>query len=168
MEFYVKGKKQLKILSHSILVFISIGLLRSSYFNFLRSFQILLFLTNFFQRPSLYRHENVTPVMDFSVNGKKKLENLPYKFFVIVSIALLRSSYCNFLRAFQSFLILTIFTRMPSFYRHEKVTRFKEFSANGEKNNLKNFPMGFQSLFQLHCYGQVTSISYVHFRSLCS
>ena len=71
MEFYVKGKKQLKILSYSILVFISIGLLRSSYFNFLRSFQIFLFLTNFFQRPSLYRHENVTPVIDFSVYGKK-------------------------------------------------------------------------------------------------
>ena len=43
---------------------------------------------------------------------------------------------------------------------------FMEFSVSGE-NNLKIFPTSFSSLFHLRCYSQVTSISYVHFRSIC-
>ena len=35
------------------------------------------------------------------------------------------------------------------------------------KNSLKIFPTSFLSLFHLHCYSQVTSISYVHFRPFC-
>ena len=64
-------KKQPKKLSYRILVIVSIALLRSGYFNFLRSFQILLFLTNFTQLPSVNQHEKVTRFMEFSANGKK-------------------------------------------------------------------------------------------------
>ena len=69
MEFSVNGKKQPKNLSYRILVIISFGLLRSSYFNFLCSFQILLFLTKNIQMTSLNQHEKVTPFMKVSVNG---------------------------------------------------------------------------------------------------
>ena len=113
MEFSVNGKKQSKNLSYRILVIFSIGLLRSSYFNFLGSIQIVLFLTNSFQLPSLYPHEKLTPFVELSVNGKKKLKNLAYKFFVITSFALLRSSYFNFLRPFQILLIWTNSVQMP-------------------------------------------------------
>ena len=71
LEFSVNGKKQPKNLSCRILVIISFGLLRSSYFNFLRSFQIILFLTKFTQMPSVNQHEKVTSFMEFSANGKK-------------------------------------------------------------------------------------------------
>ena len=63
--------KKLENLSYKFFVFISVALLRSSYFNFLRSFQILLFLTNFIQMTSLNQHEKGTLFMEFSVNGKK-------------------------------------------------------------------------------------------------
>ena len=96
----------------------------------------------------------------------KKLENLSYKFFVIISFALLRSSYFIFSHSLQIFLFLKSFTQSPSLNRHEKVTGFMEFSVNGKKN-LKTFHTSFSSLYQLHCYGQVTSISYVQFRSFC-
>ena len=125
--------KKLENLPYKFFVIISFALLRSSYFIFLRSFQIFLFSTNFIQKPSLNGHEIVTLFLEFSVNGKKILENSPYKFFVNISIALLRSSNFNFLRAFQSILFLTNSTQMPSLNRHEKVTRFMEFSAKGKK-----------------------------------
>ena len=166
MEFSVNGKKQPKNLSYRILVIISFGLLRSSYFIFLGSFQIVLFLTNFFQMPSLYRHEKLTLFVKFSANGKKKLKNLPYKFFVIISFALLQSIYFNFLHSFQIILFLTILTQMPSLKWYQKVTPFMELSVN-VKNNWKKNPTSFSSLFQLQSYGQITSISYVHFRSFC-
>ena len=41
---------------------------------------------------------------------------------------------------------------------------FLDFSLNGEKQYKKTSPK-FLSLFHLHCHSQVTSISYVHFRS---
>ena len=83
--------------------------------------------------PSLNGHEIVTLFMEFSVNGKKQVENIPYKNFVNVSIALLRSRNFNFLRAFQSILILTIFIQMPFLHRHERVTRFIVFIVIGKK-----------------------------------
>ena len=95
----------------------------------------------------------------------KKLESLSYKVFVIVSFALLRSSYFIFLISITINLFLTMFTQLPFLTRHEKVTCFMKFSVNGKKN-LKIFHTSFSSLFRLRCYGQVTSISYVHFRSL--
>ena len=138
MEISVIFKKQLKKISYKFFVTISFALLRWSYFNFLRSFQIFLFLTSLTQMPSLNRHEKVTRFMEFSANGKKTIEKIiPYKLFVIISIALLRWSYFNFLRSFQIILFLTIFTQMPSLHRHEKVTRFMELSASGKKNNWK-------------------------------
>ena len=95
----------------------------------------------------------------------KKLKSLSYKVFVIVSFALLRSSYFIFLISITINLFLTMFTQLPFLSRHEKVTCFMKFSVNGKKN-LKIFHTSFSSLFRLRCYGQVTSISYVHFRSL--
>ena len=133
IKFSVKGKEKLESLSNKIFVIISFALLRSSYFNFLISFKINLFLTNFTQLPSLNRHENVTPFMEFSVKGKRYIKVLSHKFYVIASFALLWSSYFNFLRSFQIFLSLTIFIRMTSVNRHEKVTRFMKFSVNGKK-----------------------------------
>ena len=91
---------------------------------------------------SLNRHEKVTPFLEFSVNGKKQPKNISCRILVIISFGLLRSSYFNFLRSFQIILFLTKFTQMPSVNRHEKVTSFMEFSANGKKNNLKIFPLG--------------------------
>ena len=126
-------KKQLKNNSYRIVVFISFALLRSSYFNFLRPFQIFLFLKIFIEMPSLNRHEKVTFSWNFPQMVKKQLKNNSYGIVVILSFALLRSSYFNFLRPFQIFLFLKIFIEMPSLNRHEKVTRFLEFSANGKK-----------------------------------
>ena len=49
--------------------------------------------------PFLNRLAKVTRLMEFSANGKKKQpKNLSYRILVIISIALLRSSYFNFLR----------------------------------------------------------------------
>ena len=130
----VKGKKLLKKISYKFFVINSIAKLRSSYFNFLRSFQIILFLTIFTQMPCLNRHEKVTRFMEFSANGKKSIENFfTHKLFVIIWIAMLRSSYCNFLRSFQILLFLTNYIQMTSLNRHERVTRFMEFSVNGKK-----------------------------------
>ena len=169
MEFSANGKKkQVKKLSYRILVIISIALLRSSYFNFLRSFQILLFSTIFMQMTSLKQHENNTPFMEISLNGKEYFKIFSYKFSVLTSFALLQSSFFNFLHPIQIILFFTNFTQMPSLNWHEKVTRFTEFSANGKKTNLKIFHTSFSSIFQLQCYGQITAISYVHFRSFCS
>ena len=99
----------------------------------------------FIEMPSLNRHEKVTGFMEFSVNIKK-LENLPYKFFVIISFALLRSSYFNFSRPFQILQILTNFIQVPFLYRHGKGTSFMVFIVNG-KENLRMFPLGLSSLF---------------------
>ena len=82
---------------------------------------------------SLNRHENVTPLMEFSLNGKKQPKNLSYRILVIVSIGLLRSNYFSFLISFKINLFLTNFTQLPSVNQHEKVTRFMEVSANGKK-----------------------------------
>ena len=61
MEVPVNGKKIQKTL---LTIFSSLillhCLLQSSYYNFLRSFQIFLFLTNLTQMPSLDRYEKVT------------------------------------------------------------------------------------------------------------
>ena len=168
MEFSANGKKkQAKKLSYRILVIISIALLRSSYFNFLRSFQILLFSTIFMQMTSLNQHENNTPFMEISLNGKEYFKILSYKFSVLISFALLQSSFFNFLHSIQIILFLTILTQMPSLNWYQKVTIFMEFSVNGKKQVKKTFPTSFSSLIQLHCYSQVTSISYIHFRSFC-
>ena len=126
-------KKRLENLSYWFLVKVSFALLRSSYFNFLRSLQILLFLTNFIQLPSLNRYERVTFFMEISVAGQSELENLSYKIFVIISFALLRSIYFNFVPSFRINLFFTNFTQMPSVNWHEKGTRFTEFSANVKK-----------------------------------
>ena len=83
--------------------------------------------------PSLNGHEIVTLFMEFSVNGKKQVESIPYKNFVNISIALLRSSNFKFLRPFQILLILTIFIQMPFLNRHERVTRFMVFIVIGKK-----------------------------------
>ena len=48
--------------------------------------------------------------MEISVAGKNEHENLSYKFFVIISFALLRSSDFSFLISFQINLFLTNFT----------------------------------------------------------
>ena len=159
MEFSAKGKKTIEeLFSHKLFVIVWIALLRSSYCNFLRSFQILLFLTIFTQITSVNRHDKVTPFMEFSVIGKKQPKNISFRILVIISIGLLRSNYCNFLRSFQIILFLTNYIQMTSLDRHEKVTRFKEFSVNGKKQLKKTFLTSFSSLFQLHCYSQVTSI----------
>ena len=60
IEFFVKVKNNSKNFAYKFVVIISFALLQSSYFNFSRSFQIILFLTNFTQLPSLNRYEKVT------------------------------------------------------------------------------------------------------------
>ena len=90
-------KKNLNNFSFKFFVIISFALLQSRYFNFLHSFQIIVFLRNFTQLP-LYRYEKVTPFMEFSVKGEKQFEVISYKFFVIILFALLQSSYFNFIR----------------------------------------------------------------------
>ena len=66
-------KKQLKNNSYRIVVIFSFALLRSSYFNFLRPFQIFLFLKTFIEMPSLNRQEKVTGFMELSVDVKKTI-----------------------------------------------------------------------------------------------
>ena len=130
MEFFVKMKNNLKNISYEFFVIISFALLQSNYFLFLPPFQIILFLPNFTHIP-LNRYDKVTPSTEFSVNGKKYIKNISYKFFAIISFALLQSNYFIFLRSYQVFLFLTIFTQIPS-NRYEKVTPFMEFSVNGK------------------------------------
>ena len=120
-EFCVKEKSNFIKTSSTFSVLISSALLQSIYFNFLRSFQIILFLTNFTQL-TLNRYEKATPFMEFSVNGKKYFRNDSYKFFVIIAFALLQSNYFNFLRTFQSILYEVNFTQKPSLCQNEKVT----------------------------------------------
>ena len=103
--------------------------------------------------------------MEFFVKGKNNLKNISYRFFVIISFAWLESNYFNFLRSFQINLFSTNSTQIP-LNRYEKAIPFMEFSVKGKKN-LKNISYNFSSLFHLHCYSQVTSISYDHFRPLC-
>ena len=83
--------------------------------------------------PPLLRHERVTFFMEISVTGKNELENLSYKFFIIISFALLRSSYFNFLISFRINLFSTNFTQLPFLNWHEKVTTFMEISVNGKE-----------------------------------
>ena len=71
--------------------------------------------------PSLTRYEKVTPFLEFSVNGKKLLKIVSYKFFVNMSFELLQSKYFNFLRSFQIIVFLTNFTQKPFSNRYEKV-----------------------------------------------
>ena len=101
--------------------------------------------------------------MEFSVKRKYNLKIICYMFFVIFSFALLESNYFNLLRSFQIDMFLTNFTQIFSLNRFEKVKNFSEVV----KNNLKLLPTSSSSLFHLNCYSQGTSISYVHFRSLC-
>ena len=70
MEFFVEGKNKLKTVSYKFFAIISFALLQSRYFNLLRSFRIIVFLTNFTQIP-LNRYKKVSPFMEFSVYGKK-------------------------------------------------------------------------------------------------
>ena len=162
MEFSVNGKKQSRNLSYRILVIISIGLLRSSYFNFLGSIQIVLFLTNSFQIPSLYRHEKLTPFVELSVNGKKTWKSC-IQFFRHYFICFATVKLLQFLTSISDPSNLNKFCSNAFLNRHEEVTPFMVFIVNGKKN-IKKFHTNFSSLFQLHCYGQVTSISYVQFR----
>ena len=74
MEISVNGKEYFKILSYKFSVFTSFALLESSFFNFLHSIQIILFLTILTQMPSLNWYRKVTIFMEFSVNGKKQLK----------------------------------------------------------------------------------------------
>ena len=71
MEISVAGKNELENLSYKFFANISFALLRSIYFNFLRSLQIFLFLEIFIEMPSLNWHEKVTGFMEISVNGKE-------------------------------------------------------------------------------------------------
>ena len=75
LEFLMEEKNNSKSISYKFFIFISLALLQSNYFNFLRSIQIILFLTNFTQK-LLYRYEKVTPFIEFSVNGKKSLKRI--------------------------------------------------------------------------------------------
>ena len=54
-----KSRNNLKNITCKFFVISSFALLQSNYFNFLRSFQIIVFLTNFTQMPSLNRYEKV-------------------------------------------------------------------------------------------------------------
>ena len=83
-EFFVKAKNNFKNISFKFFVFISFALLQSKSFNFLRSFQIILFLTNFTQIP-VNRYEKVIPFMEFSVKGKKYVNNISHRIFVLIS-----------------------------------------------------------------------------------
>ena len=76
MEFFVEGKSNFTDKSYKFFVVISFALLQSNYFNFLRSFQVILFSTNFTQIP-LNRYEKVTPFMKFAKKGKKNFKNIP-------------------------------------------------------------------------------------------
>ena len=164
MEFSANGKKTNEKKScYKFFVFISISLLRSSYFTCLRPFQILLIWTNLIQMPSLNRYEKVIPFMEFSVNGKKELENLSYKFFVIISFALLRSSYFNFLRSVQIILFLTNLTQMPSLNWYQKVTLFMEISVKGKKQLKKFFLQVFRDYF--NCIATVKLLQFLTFTS---
>ena len=138
MEFPVNGKKQFKNNSYKFFVIFSIALLQSNYFNFLRLFQNIVFLTNFIQI-LLIRYEKVSPSMEFYVNGKKQFKKFSYKFFVITSFALLQSNYFNFLRSFQIIVFLLNFIQI-TLNRYEKVSPFMEFSLNCKKKSSKFFP----------------------------
>ena len=70
MEFFVKGKNNLENNSYKLFVIISFVLLQSRYFNLLRLFRIIVFLTKFTQIP-LNRYKKVGLFMEFSVYGKK-------------------------------------------------------------------------------------------------
>ena len=166
MQISVAGKNELENLAYKFFVNISFALLRSSYFNFLRSLQILLFLTNFIQMLSLNRHDRVTFFKEISVAGKNELENLSYKFIVIISFALLRSSYCYFLTSFKINLFLTNFTQLLFYIDTRKLLVSRNFPQM-VKNNWKIFHTKFSSLFHLHCHFQFTSILYLPFVSFC-
>ena len=60
--------------------------------------------------------------MEFFAKGKNDLKNISYKFFIIISFALLQSSYFNFLQSFQTIVFSTKFTQTPSLNRYEKFT----------------------------------------------
>ena len=60
MEFSVSGKELFKIVYYKFSVIIFFELLKSRYFSFLLSFQIIVFFTNFTRMPSLNRYEKVT------------------------------------------------------------------------------------------------------------
>ena len=102
--------------------------------------------------------------MESFVKGKNNLKNISYKFFVIISFALLQSTYFNLLGSFQIIVFSTMFTQIP-LNLYKEVSPFMEFSVYGKKS-LKIFPRSCASLFHLHCYTQTTSISYVHIKSL--
>ena len=74
MEISLNGKEYFKILSYKFSVITSFALLQSSFFNFLHSIQIILFLTTLTQMPSLNWYQKVTIFMEISVNGKKQLK----------------------------------------------------------------------------------------------
>ena len=132
MELFVKRKNNIKNPSHK---FLSLFYLHSfsqttsiSYVEF-RSFC----LTIFTQIPSSNRYEKVTPFMEFSVNGKKKLKVFPTSFLSLFHL------HCSIQRTSISYVLfrslcVTNFTQILSLNRYEKVTPFMEFFVNGKKN----------------------------------
>ena len=78
--FPQRVKKQIKNIPYRIVVIISFELLWSSYFKFLRPFQILLILTIFIQMPFLNQQLRVTRFMAFIVIGKKIVKIFPLGF----------------------------------------------------------------------------------------
>ena len=117
---FVEGENSLKPFSYKFFVIISLALLQSGYFNLLRLFQIILFLTNFTQI-HLNRYERVSSFMEFSVNGKKQFKTSSHKLCAIISFALGHSNYFNFFSLFQIIVFLTNFIQIPSLNRYEKI-----------------------------------------------
>ena len=150
MEFFVKGQIYLKINSYKCFVVAPFALLQSSYFTFIPSFQIIVFLTIVTQTSS-NRYEKGTPFMDISVNGKKYFKVIRYKFFVIISFALLQSSYFKFSRSFSIILFLTNFTQMPFLDRYEKVTCDSCVTQTTQPNHAHNKSCSAGTLFCTQC-----------------
>ena len=59
MDCSVNGEKQFKNVSYKLFVIISFALPQSDYFSFFRPFQLIVFLTNSTQIPSLNRYEKI-------------------------------------------------------------------------------------------------------------
>ena len=93
------------------------------------------------------------------VNGTKQIKKFSHKLFVIVSFALLESSYLNFLRSIRMILFLTNFTQMLSFNRYEKIT-CENCGTQTSKPNVAH-PRKGCSIGTLHCT-QCTKFSRNH------
>ena len=165
IEISVKGKKQLKKIFPTSLCHYFNCIATVKLLQILKFIQIILFLTIFTQMSSLNRHDKVNRFVKNSVNGKNTskffLWDFSHYFICLATVNLLQ-----FLTSISDPSVFNKFYSNSFLNRHEEVTPFMVFVVNGKKN-MKIFSLGFSSLFQLHCYGQVTSISYVHFRSFC-